>query len=569
MMGTSAMGSRPSATGAPKRPAWRDPLRGLVATAAIALAMIVVVHVRFYVSAALLLVDDAYFFARYARSFLDHGTLAWNVGAGATYASTSLLHQLVVVAAMKATGGNEVLSLQLASNGAFLPAIALLVAVAVSATDDAPSDAAATSRRAVAALTSTTVATSALFEIHARSGMDTMLALAVSAIAVLLAVKIERAPQDRLASTAWAWLPALVVAGHLARPDLDVLTIAPFIAIARAPRAAAVRRGLVLSALAIAVTLAVLRGLLGTALPLATYVKHGALWATDYGYARRLRFAGVRELATWIRAALPMLGPWIFAALPLPRATALRGAIAGSAVFCGYHAFLTVPIMGYQARYFVPAFPAVAILAGVGVARLASVWRRAEPVAAVADRRLRAATIAACAALVFANAIPMRDRLRIIVGGGRDAPASAYGRTASLAYLAQTLGYWPALSDLAATLDPRCSFAATEDGLAAALTSDRRFVDLSGLNDRRIALDGWTPARVLEADRPDVVYPPPGPYLAWFAELAASSFRDRYEVFEMQREGYALDVAVRRDSICYAPAVAAIRALPTLRRKYD
>jgi hypothetical protein len=60
------------------------------------------------------------------------------------------------------------------------------------------------------------------------------------------------------------------------------------------------------------------------------------------------------------------------------------------------------------------------------------------------------------------------------------------------------------------------------------------------------------------------VYPPPGPYLAWFAELKISSFQAQYEVFEMRKSGYALDVAVRRDSPCYAPAIAAIRALPPI-----
>ncbi|MFI5299435.1 MAG: hypothetical protein ACHREM_15190, partial [Polyangiales bacterium] len=92
--------------------------------------------------------------------------------------------------------------------------------------------------------------------------------------------------------------------------------------------------------------------------------------------------------------------------------------------------------------------------------------------------------------------------------------------------------------------------AAFDDGLPGAIAPERTIVDLSGLHDRRISLDGWTPARIVATERPDVVYLLPPAWHRWNDELLRAPIFAEYERFSARARGYSFDVAVRRDSRC-------------------
>ncbi|MFI5301546.1 MAG: hypothetical protein ACHREM_25945, partial [Polyangiales bacterium] len=454
------MGNRPrmarAERGDASRPtvaATRDPFVAIALVAAAALAVQLAVNVVASPAAGAMLVDDAYFFVRYAHHWRDHGVLAWNVGGPATHGITSLLHQLVVTAIVARTGHDDVLALQLASNVAFALAAAALACLAsvsvASEGNGGEGNGDRGLRRAAVALTLTTLATTPVLTLHARSGMDTGLATFVATASLLLAIAVERTPNGALARSIVAWLPALAVVTHLARPDLDLLCAGPFVALAIAGNERRLRLALGGAALALVATLVVLRLRLGTALPLAAYVKHSALWASDPGHAATYRFEGVRELGVFATATLPWLGVWALAGAPMPKLRALRGAICAAAAFVAYHALLTVPIMTFAARFYVPALPAVVALAAVGVPRLAL--------------RERTAMFAWLALLVAGRGLVARDYVRAIIVEARALPASAHTPAGALEYVASRNVVWAGLSLLARDLDAACRIAAFDD----------------------------------------------------------------------------------------------------------
>ncbi|HEU4538613.1 MAG TPA: hypothetical protein VFS00_31045, partial [Polyangiaceae bacterium] len=74
--------------------------------------------------------DDAYFFKRIARNFVEHGALAWNVSEGPVYGNTSLGFQVLAVALAFLSPGHYFAWLKLVSAGLELALLRLYLKAA-------------------------------------------------------------------------------------------------------------------------------------------------------------------------------------------------------------------------------------------------------------------------------------------------------------------------------------------------------------------------------------------------------------------------------------------------------
>jgi hypothetical protein len=247
-----------------------------------------------------------------------------------------------------------------------------------------------------------------------------------------------------------------------------------------------------------------------------------------------------------------VLFTWAVGGAPLPKGLALRGALVAAAGFVVYHAALTLPIMGYAGRFFVPTLPAVAVLAGLGAQRLVELR---------GDADARVAVLALVGFIGLGHGMTVFDRVRRLVRLGRDLPAEAYTPRGALERVAASVPAWPALAELSRELPDRCTFAGTEDGLPGVLSPTRVFIDMSGLHNLDVSLGGQSLATVLTNRLPDVFYLPPADYSVWVAELARTPAYAGYEVFHTEALGYMLDVAVRKNSPCFEAAASRLRAV--------
>lgn len=291
--------------------------------------------------------DDALFFQRIAWNLLHHGTAAWNVSDGPVYGSTSQLFQLMATLLLAAAPGHAQ-----AATKAFL-GLSLLVAAVCSARfviqRSGPSG--------VVVLLCGFLAPPFLALIA--SGMETLFALA------LLAGYFVFLPAPRTRGL-WAFVLVGVMLVWASRPDLVLLIAAPTAALLweRGRPLIAQRSLFVAGASAIVgllLFLAVMKLCYGTAFPLSFHLKTQWLSSYDDGY-RALGLEGERrQLATFVAVLCP------FVVIALFQADALGRALLLSALgFVVYHQLSTVGVMGYHARFLLPAALPVLLAAGIG-----------------------------------------------------------------------------------------------------------------------------------------------------------------------------------------------------------
>jgi arabinofuranosyltransferase len=318
--------------------------------------------------------------------------------------------------------------------------------------------------------------------VHAVSGMET--ALFTLLLTALFAASADQVRRPRPSNV----VVVLALLVGLTRPEGN---LAAFVVIATTaallPRAS--RQALAFRAIA------------GWVLPMAAY----ELWRNHYyGLAFPLPFyvklaspgllPGWPDVREWLGASAFHVGVLVLPALVVPPRS-IRPALAATAALT---AFFVLPQhqMGYDHRYLAPLDPTLAVLAGVGLARLAARAVRFSP--AVVHAAV-AATIVLVAALGAA------------VGRGVIAGEVEYGQ--GLAQAHERLGReLRALGLSGARL-------AVSDAGAVPYLSGWWTLDLIGLNDARIATSGRRdPASVL-AERPDVI-------------VLASARTDRFEAWD-------------------------------------
>jgi hypothetical protein len=193
------------------------------------------------------------------------------------------------------------------------------------------------------------------------SGMETLLALAAVALAFLV-IESVRAQRFRSASRELGAFVASQLLVYLARPDLMLITATLSLSLVdwRAPLLR--QRRLIRLALGMVAGLAVLwsafHAYYGSAVPLSFYVKNRALTHYDAEYTRLDIPGARRQLATWLLIAWPFL----YVALSRVRG---RGGwlLTAACALLAYQQVFTIEIMGYHARFLMPALLPVVLAA--------------------------------------------------------------------------------------------------------------------------------------------------------------------------------------------------------------
>jgi hypothetical protein len=305
--------------------------------------------------------DDALFFQRFGFNIVHAGVAAWNVADGPVHGSTSQLFQLVAAVVVAIAPGHYQLAIKLFLGACLWLTFAVCgasVRVAGRSDDDT----------SLALVFCGFCAPTLLLLVG--SGMETELALFTLAVALLV---IELARAGRLSARTE---PALFVASqvllYLARPDLLLVTVPAALGlVAWRERPLRLRRALILAlatGAALALLLGVLRAYYGAALPLSWFVKNRLLTPYDAAYTRLDLRGTRRQFFTWLMVALPFL----FVALSQRPSARVWQLLTAAFALVVYHVLFTLGIMGYHARFLMPALVPVLLAASLAWPRFAA-----------------------------------------------------------------------------------------------------------------------------------------------------------------------------------------------------
>jgi hypothetical protein len=484
--------------------------------------------------------DDSLFFKRFALHALAGRGFSWNVSDGPVYGLTSQLFALLALPLTWLFRAHFVLACKL------LLATSLLAAGAILLRFAARSKVCAADAGLLVLLALGTPLT--LLGPH--TGMETSLSLALLALALNSILEGDGHALHAVRCAGWTVLV------YSCRPDAALIPALVFVLSQRRNALGLLQYALLLG-LQLGAFLILLRLYYGTALPLPFYAKTAGLSAYD----SELRAAGahnkLEHLLTFCAFSAPLA--WVAAQARDTRVSAL---LAASAAFVAYQALVTDEIMGYRARFYVPALVSLAFAAILA-------W---EPVRARSD--LRAAR---SAWLAWAALLGVGYAARLLEQGHASAldrvPLTAYaaqlffgvllcGRvgkapwlsaravtTASLGVLALSAlalrgPRWPDAPLDDATFLRRASAEVTttrglfevarcipgpqtlyhsEIGIPGLLLPEWRIVDLAGLMSTRLALHRPPFDEYCLRDRPAVLFLPHKAYRALNAEIRASS----------------------------------------------
>jgi hypothetical protein len=519
---------------------------------AIAVAFFVaasVVRLIYYGHFSPALMDDAFFFVRYANNFLDTGVFAWNAGEGPVYGNTSQLYQLLVTVLVWLTDRNAVLSVSLA---AVLGALAYLVALPAAYRMSRPQTEPGLRLVVIAVLATLIVFDGQLFLLLG-TGMETSWALALLSISLLLSFRIQNGAHG------WGAIllnAACVGALYATRPDATVMALAaPAGLVVFSPQAGARLAGLkvcAVSAVLIAGVMGVCWLYYGDALPLAFAAKtipltnlptegHAAAfdWPTRNLHDTLLWHAPETVLAI---AALV----YFFRLSPV-----LQGATIGMFVFLAYHMFFVLPIMGYFGRFLAPMLVVLSLLAA---GPIEAIVRHSGLAGGVRKVGFAGVLLLCGLALLLTHKIfPTAVRVAAYHWPGANLDLSLSTSERAIARVGDEFPFFrPHMAELVRALGKDCSIASTEDGILSAWARDNRIVDYSGLHDRQFVREGFSADRLLNQLRPDVLALPPTWYKEWEQALQNHPNFQRDYAVEPALNETAYPMAFRKDSVCAA-----------------
>lgn len=483
--------------------------------------------------------DDAYIVLRYADQAIATGALSFNPGGAPTYGLTSPLYLAVVAPFRFILPSSPALAVLLSSLLCGLISVGLMARLA---TEGGALE--ARSLRVFVTLLLASLALSAgSLAVHLSSGMDTTFAMAWLGGYLLLAGR-----RGRAASTLAGVFGGLAFS---ARPDLLLFTFSIPTALALAGTApedrAAGWRMLRSTVVVLALQLAFTTWYFDSTLPLAFHAKASDL----YGASMREIYAGVAlaQFRAFVRSFWPLILVAVLGILTEPGRWGRRGeplekgVLVGALLFLGYHAFFVLPIMYYSQRFYYPALPALAYLASRGLARLLETGRSPS-----FPKPWTRAGLALAALLVSAGlAQEGLTHWRALDSARR---AGTLGRFEVARHF--TKGgmnrVWPGL-DVIAALPDDLTVATTEVGFPAVMNPAKRIIDLAGLNETDIALGRKSPAEVLRAERPDVLYLPHPDYREMNGLIRDQpGLLDDYEVAPGRPAPPTLQIAILRTS---------------------
>ena len=489
------------------------------------------------------ILDDAYIFARYADNLLQEGIVAWNPGGPPTYGTTSLLYLALVLPFRFLIPGTPALAMGISSATAGIVLLALL-ALMMRAGSGSIRDG-IVGRLLVFGSLAVAVES---FSVHFGTGMDTTFAAAFLASYILVVLWHEtRGGLDSAILTGlWGSLAFAV------RPDLLLFTVGlPLCHAAVAPDRR-LRRG------GIAILVSILAGLavqtvccshfLHSPLPLSFFAKGMRLYG-DFLHAQ-YRLVGIDQLLSFLSAFWFL---WVIVgvdfALQLrdrrrPDATE-TGLLVSLLLFAIYYGFFVTQIMPYQQRFFHPALPALLFVAARALLRLAG--RLPDDVrGAICDSpAIRSIGIAILIGTLFPSAVTVARSF-----GSRHVRGELFDYDLIDNYQRRGSGYWYRLEAISSLPDD-LTLATTEVGLPAAMNPCKAIVDLTGLNETRLAQEGFSADYMLAEYAPDFIYMPHPHYARMTEILISNPGFSRYEYIPAADLGTEMGVALKKGSRHY------------------
>lgn len=487
--------------------------------------------------------DDSYFFKRFALHAVENGVYAWNLEDGAVHGSTSQLFQLLTTAVVLFTKTHFVAAVRVLDGALLVLTAGLLLRVA---------------RGPLVLLT----LGNALVTSVVRSNMETALALAVLSAALVLELRMSRDSKPR----ADAVSAAATVLVYLARPDAAAI-VAVFALLQRWWNGQGVIRYAAMLVVSMVAVWAGLWAVYGDALPLSFHMKTMALHTYGPYIASRRWATKVPHLLVFAFTVAPML--WLLVrARVWKRRDATLALTVSALAFVAYHVVSTHEIMGYRARFYVPALVPLCLAT-------ARVW----PTERVPMRRWGAFAVvwAGCAAVAYIQGwIPNGDGffltvlpwpVYVMVVGGWTVALAWPPRSFAVAgcLLIGTVAWIPlehtalrsdtdvisrhnrevtttrGVFDVARCLPAGSTVYHSEMGVPGLALYRMSVIDQAGLLSRDVAMGGRSFQTRCAEDRPEAIFLPHRNYRALNTEIAASECIGDY-VRVVERSSSALHV---------------------------
>lgn len=484
--------------------------------------------------------DDAFMFVRYADNFLAGHGIVWNPGEKSTYGVTSLLYLLVIIALRAASSIDAALVVPIASSLWGVIASCLITLACVRALRDPKLWTAAVLGAVIAPLS----LLDSTYLYHATTGMDTTLGLAMNALLVLAVLEALRRPKSL-----WCGLAVIAAYGSfLARPDNGLYATAfPVLAILLLAEPARRRHlliGFVCAFGAIILVDTIVKwAYFGTPLPLSYYSKIARL---DVGYAGRWKWNPIGYLCTFFGLAWPCVLVLLIGARRQHRRDLVVFLLPVLLTFSYYSAI--VQIMGFHARFYVPALPFFFV---IGVRVLADL-RTGMAVPTLALRMGLAIALTFVLKEVRQPLIVWYSRSFLASGERRPGPAARTQPPPSV-----LLPLYREMSHFAALCPPGTVIGATEVGYLGIAAPRATVVDLAGLNDRHIARHGCSLEYLLVERRVDLLWLPHPDYTALVQALLSDPAFEQSFLYLPGAFDYGL--AIRRDSPRRVEIMTALR----------
>jgi hypothetical protein len=500
--------------------------------------------------------DDAYMFWRYAVN-LRHGLgISWNLDGIHTYGETALLWGFVVWL-VSFTSSNAPTALVVAS---WTCSVAALVAITLAVSRNARSQFFSSSWRVMPCV-ALPLLHSGVFTVNAVTGMETMLAMLLLAIYVGLAIAWQR----RAVSSSLLAVVGLLL--FLTRPESALSAVLIPVLL---HRGAADRRRLVqflgLFAAVVLLDLGLCQLYFHVPVPLSFFMKSG------HGYQ------GYAHNWTPILSAFDFVKDFRFYLALLILCMSRRQARLAIACLVPMgltfvYLTRTVQIMGFNARYYIPYLPLLAIPALLLVDTLIEHLER-EGTGRWLTRGLATQTAVALL-FVFGLQLPSLNRLALAADERAAGTTRVYARV-DLHIDAKTqmpVMKWVSViedvgTDLIKPLPRGVSVAATEVGYLGYAAPQANIIDLAGLNDRQIALHGFSMDALL-ARKPDIIWFPHSDYTYQRGQMFSDP--ELLRQYDVYADAAKYGLAVRKDSPFRGPIMQQLDAFwkavyPGLRR---
>lgn len=483
--------------------------------------------------------EDGWFIKRFAYNFRHHLSFSWNADEGALYGMTSQTLQFVGAALYAVAPEHVVLGLKVLL---WLSLFATLVVISRLESDES-----------AVLLALCGLSCPLLYELL-QYGLETPFAMLSIALALHAVLRFDGSARRGVG------LVACLLGVYLTRPDGLLIPVVFWVGLAASdyatprvgrPKPAQQLRVFVCFVLALATLLAVFKVTYGTALPLPFYVKTHGLNVQESAHVAlfaREKSKNALQFAFWCL-------PFVFVALHhrVPEVLLL---LVGAAVFSGYHYVSTIETMAHYSRFYVPALVpvlAAAVLAWPSFVRSRRAWSSAVfcvlfvasfalLLVVDADRRIdiflpNAARLVGpvVAAIVLALLVSPRFAsvavsallvVGIVVNYRLPSPLSFDDDETILLRQIRPRSVFRGIEQLR-RLEPAVVFH-TDMGAPGVLFPRARVVDINGLLNRELSLEGVRFEALCQRENPDAIYAPNRTYPAFRAEVLSSECLKNY-----------------------------------------